>query len=359
MLIAPHPDDESLACGVILQEAIRRGAQVRVVYVTDGDNNPWPQRVLQRKWRLSAADRKGWGRLRRAEALAALRALGLSDSDAQFLGLPDQGLTSLLLRPNNTVLARLAGQIACWNPTDILAPSPSDIHPDHNAVAIMLRLVLTGHAPKTDAIKHWSYLVHGQSAAFAQSAIAVAQSSREIARKRSAILCHRTQVKLSRRRFLRYTARPERLARPERNQKTMGEGPIQSIYRHDSTLRLALSLKFKPFPGQESAILVLGRNPEGEVRSFRIRIPVRSETVEILDCSTQELVAVAHYQGNAFAGEMVFPTNMFSPSDSLFLKLHCGSWFFDQAGWLEVPTVLPEPVSVPYRKVESALPAIR
>ena len=67
---------------------------VRVVYVTDGDDNPWPQRVLERKWRLNAADRRRWGRLRRTEALAALRVLGVNGSATCFLALPDQKLTT-------------------------------------------------------------------------------------------------------------------------------------------------------------------------------------------------------------------------------------------------------------------------
>ena len=50
MLFAAHPDDESLACSVVLQRAARAGAEIRVVYVTDGENNPWPQRVLERKF---------------------------------------------------------------------------------------------------------------------------------------------------------------------------------------------------------------------------------------------------------------------------------------------------------------------
>src|SRR5215469_15441345 len=97
MLIAPHPDDEALACSIILQQAVRAGAAIRVVYVTDGDNNPWPQRVLERKWRLNAADRKRWGKLRRAEALAALHVLGVNALAARFLALPDQKLTTILI----------------------------------------------------------------------------------------------------------------------------------------------------------------------------------------------------------------------------------------------------------------------
>ncbi|MDN5925258.1 MAG: PIG-L family deacetylase, partial [Xanthomonadales bacterium] len=40
MVIAPHPDDESLATGGLLQQALAGTAAVKVVLVTDGDNNP-------------------------------------------------------------------------------------------------------------------------------------------------------------------------------------------------------------------------------------------------------------------------------------------------------------------------------
>jgi len=115
LLFAPHPDDESLACSVPLQRAARAGAAVHVVYVTDGDDNPWPQRVLERKWRLNATDRRRWGRLRRTEALAALRILGVNGSATRFLGLPDQKLTALLMSGCLSARAQLAeiGRASC------------------------------------------------------------------------------------------------------------------------------------------------------------------------------------------------------------------------------------------------------
>ena len=174
MLIAPHPDDEALACSVILQKAVRAGAAIRVVYVTDGDNNPWPQRALERRWRLSASDRKRWGKLRRSEALAALRVLGIHPSDVQFLALPDQGLTDLLLRDCNSALTRLIQVIDDWSPTDILAPSLSDIHPDHNAVAVMMRLIFADFL--AGGVSQWNYLVHGRSPAFFDHAVELSSS---------------------------------------------------------------------------------------------------------------------------------------------------------------------------------------
>src|ERR1700682_337022 len=209
MLIAPHPDDESLACGVMLQQAVRATAAVRVVYVTDGDNNPWPQRFLERRWHLGEIARKRWGRLRRVEARAALRVLGVSPSNARFLGWPDQALTELLMRDCQSRQEHFATIIAKWAPTDLFIPSATDTHPDHNAVAVMVRLaIMTLGSPD---ISVWSYVVHGRNASFLKDAKRVRQTKTEIVRKKLAIRRHKTQLHLSRRRFLRYAARPERL----------------------------------------------------------------------------------------------------------------------------------------------------
>jgi N-acetyl-1-D-myo-inositol-2-amino-2-deoxy-alpha-D-glucopyranoside deacetylase len=46
LILAPHPDDESIATGGLIQVARGVGAAVRVIVLTDGDNNPWPQRWI-------------------------------------------------------------------------------------------------------------------------------------------------------------------------------------------------------------------------------------------------------------------------------------------------------------------------
>src|SRR5947199_9486587 len=232
MLFAPHPDDESLACSVILQQAVRVGAAICIVYVTDGDDNPWPQRALERRWSLSPSDRKRWGKLRRAEALAALRVLDIHPADVQFLALPDQGLTDLLLRDCNSALTRLTQVIDDWSPTDILAPSIFDIHPDHNALAVMIRLIFAEFFQ--GGVSQWNYLVHGRSPAFFDRAAELSPSEVETATKRDAIRRHQTQIKLSRRRFLRYATRPERFLRVEHDSAVWCDDADHSVSRtHD------------------------------------------------------------------------------------------------------------------------------
>ena len=39
LVLAPHPDDEDISCGGVIQRALKSGAQVKVAYLTCGDNN--------------------------------------------------------------------------------------------------------------------------------------------------------------------------------------------------------------------------------------------------------------------------------------------------------------------------------
>ncbi len=337
MLIAPHPDDEALACSVILQQAVCDGAAIRIVYVTDGDDNPWPQRALERRWRLSASDRKRWGKLRRAEALAALRVLGVNPADIQFLALPDQGLTDLLLRDCNSALTRLIQVIDDWSPTDILAPSLSDIHPDHNAVAVMMRLIFADFlAP---GVSQWNYLVHGRSSAFFDNAVELSSSESEIAKKREAIRCHQTQIKLSRRRFLRYAGRPERFLRVERESAGRRDGAVYFVSRTRDNLDVNLRFSVDLFRMQRNKFFILGRDSNGRIKACQIRLASCSADLEMLDCATNRSIGIARYRGHPFAGELVLPLHWFSPLHDLYIKIDRRSWFFDEAGWIEIPTV--------------------
>jgi LmbE family N-acetylglucosaminyl deacetylase len=243
LLIAPHPDDESLGCGVVLQRAVRASAAIQVVYVTDGENNPWPHRLIERKWRLDAEDRRRWGQTRRAEALAALNVLGVCPSDVRFLGLPDQGLTNLLTRDCRFALERFAAIIRDWSPTHLLVPSVADTHPDHNALAVILCLVLAEFFPHSHQMSVWSYAIHGQSRAFLDRAQQDRQSEAETATKIRAIRCHKTQLRLSRRRFLAYAARPERFVRLSSREQTTVDGSIPLSPAH----ALFVKVERRPF----------------------------------------------------------------------------------------------------------------
>ena len=203
LVIAPHPDDESIGVGGLLAHAAQRGASVRVVFLTDGENNPWPQRVTRRRWRITDDDRREWGKTRRCEARHALMALGVPAHSAVFLGFPDDGLAAVEPRS----LARSIGNVLLhFHPTLLVVPSLDDYHPDHRA-ACRATMQALGAIEPHDLPMTLSYVVHGRLRAGDRQRIPIGPEER--ARKRDAIGNHATQLLLSRKRFLQYGERDE------------------------------------------------------------------------------------------------------------------------------------------------------
>ena len=204
LVVVPHPDDETLATGGLIQRALLAGAALRVVFATDGDNNPWPQRWLERRWRIDAADRERWGRRRREEARTAMTLLGVPAEAVRFLGWPDQGLTAILMRDGGAE-DRLGEEIARFAPTHIAMPSLDDRHPDHNALRVMLELALF-RQDRFDC-RRLGYVVHGPGPD--RRSLAIPLDAAQFANKQRALFAHATQLSLSRRRMQRLCERVE------------------------------------------------------------------------------------------------------------------------------------------------------
>src|SRR5580704_966399 len=97
VVIAPHPDDESLACGGLIAEARAQGRPVRVVIVSDGTGSH-PASKSYPKARLRE--------LRETEARNAAKELGLDPvDDVVFLRLPDRFVPSEGPRAEKAVTA--------------------------------------------------------------------------------------------------------------------------------------------------------------------------------------------------------------------------------------------------------------
>ena len=204
LVIAPHPDDETLATGELIQAALAAGARLRVVIATDGDNNPWPQRWIEKRWRIDASARARWGKRRQTEASMALARLGVAAQDVRCLGWPDQGITALLMRDSAATL-QLADEIRDFVPNLIIAPSRTDLHPDHNAMNVMLELALA--ESNLSACQRFGYVVHGNLSA--ENLIALPADHERSRVKVDAMRMHASQMVLSEKRMARLGQRPE------------------------------------------------------------------------------------------------------------------------------------------------------
>ena len=356
LLIAPHPDDESLACSVILQRAVRAGTRVGVIYATDGEDNPWPQRFLYGKWRLNADDRARWGKIRRLEAIAALRELGVSAGSVRFLGLPDQKLTKLLLRARQPTVDCLTREIEKWNPTDLLVPSIFDTHPDHNALAVLSHCVLNELFEHGKGLSAWSYVVHGRRAAIFDQAVEIRASKGDTLIKFNAIGCHKTQLSLSKKRFLAYGHRPERFWNMSRSGNIPLGGSIRGISREAGLL--CVKFAFSSWGLAHPTLLICGYDKLENPLSGIVQLPARSSTVELLNCGDMKCIGVGQYHGHRFQGTLRVPIDAFSAAKELFVKLERHTWFFDEAGWVAVASCYPKNLEQSDRSIER-LVAIR
>lgn len=208
MVLAPHPDDESLAAGGLIQRALARGVPVSVVFVSDGENNPWPQRLLERRAWIGARQRASWGRRRRAEADAALRALATAPIDVHRLGWPDGGVTWMLVNDTASMLATMRELVQRERPTLLVLPDLVDRHPDHSALHVLMEMVFRG-SPDLARPDCLGYLLHGRSQPGLPRRAGFTLTAGELLRKRQAIEAHASQIALSRARLLRFATATE------------------------------------------------------------------------------------------------------------------------------------------------------
>src|SRR5262245_14574463 len=96
IVFSPHPDDETLGAGGLIQRVLAIGGAVKVVFMTSGDGFPEGVETQNRIARPTAGDYRNYGKLRKREARQALRILGMKKQDIVFLNFPDGGLRNLM-----------------------------------------------------------------------------------------------------------------------------------------------------------------------------------------------------------------------------------------------------------------------
>jgi LmbE family N-acetylglucosaminyl deacetylase len=128
LVLAPHPDDETIGCGATIARKRAAGTPVRVVVVADGRSSHHSTHIGPDEL----------VRIRAEEVGRACRELGVDDDNLVRLGFPDESLTAR----GDELVTRLLNEIDRADPEEILVASGRDWHVDHRAVNAALRRAL-------------------------------------------------------------------------------------------------------------------------------------------------------------------------------------------------------------------------
>lgn len=181
VIVAPHPDDEILACGGLLQLLPAHAQPPLLVAVTDGEaSHPgsaaWPRERLRAE--------------RPHETLAALDCLGIARPSLLRCAIADGGVTA-----SEAALAqRLA---ALLMPGDVVVTTwRYDGHPDHEATARASAHAagLRGARLLEVPVWGWHWSTPADGAMPLAHARKLALPDMVLARKRAAMACFRSQV---------------------------------------------------------------------------------------------------------------------------------------------------------------------
>jgi len=194
MVIAPHPDDETLGGEMVLRLAVNQHLPARVLLITCGDGFRGAARAQFHR-APSPADMIHLGQIRQKETLHAARAMGLKPDQVVFLGFPDGGTLSLWsanwlpthrFRSRTTgvdhcpyanalvpgapycgtaLLSEIESQLMRFRPTDIYVSHAWDKHPDHVAANLFLTAALSALSgePFARHVRLHPYLVHADN----------------------------------------------------------------------------------------------------------------------------------------------------------------------------------------------------
>ncbi|QJW90065.1 PIG-L family deacetylase [Spirosoma taeanense] len=189
LVVAPHPDDESLGCGGTIARLRQSGYPVHVLFVSDGSMSH-PNSPSFPAERLRA--------LREAEAREAVQILGVAPEQVTFLRLPDSRVPTPGEPEFREAVTSMRQVLTRVKPTTVLVPWRRDPHRDHRASWQMLQTALENQTEPPRVLEYLIWLWElGSEADMPQAdemnVWRVAIDS-VLAQRNQAIAAHRSQV---------------------------------------------------------------------------------------------------------------------------------------------------------------------
>ncbi len=174
LVIAPHPDDETLAAGGFIAAQRLSGQEVTIAAVTNGEN--------------AYSNFPGLAELRAQEQTKAVRRLGVDESKILRFGLPDSSVAA-----HKEDLVSLLLPLASAK-THIVAPWQHDFHPDHEVCGCAAAQVARLTGARITYYFFWTW--HRGTPALLESLklVSFPLSKELLAAKLDALSCHHSQL---------------------------------------------------------------------------------------------------------------------------------------------------------------------
>jgi LmbE family N-acetylglucosaminyl deacetylase len=180
VVVAAHPDDETLGAAGLIQTLHSREALCEVVVCTDG-SAAYPG--------LDEPGRRQLAQVRRTETRAALASLGAAPIAVRFLGLPDGRLGD-----HSSELTEALAPV-CHEASMLVTPWRHDPHPDHRAAGRATAALAAGG---TRLLEYPIWMRHfvpaDDEVARPGTLRTLPMTDEQLARKRAAIRAHASQV---------------------------------------------------------------------------------------------------------------------------------------------------------------------
>lgn len=172
LVLAPHPDDETIGPGGVICQHADAGDEVHTVFLTAGTSGD----------PTGTRDKEEYAALRQQEARNAADVLGIRE--LEFWGFPDNYMVTE--SDVEGVVARVVDAIERFKPEVVYAPHEGDQHSDHFAAAIVVRRALARlqNPPQAFGFEVWS----------ACPAAFVVDISAQYERKMQALKCYPSQL---------------------------------------------------------------------------------------------------------------------------------------------------------------------
>lgn len=136
LIVAPHPDDESLGCGGAIALLRKFGAEVFILTLSDGTlSHPNSKKFPPEKLRD----------LREVELIEAAKILGVEKEKVTFFRFRDRGVPSETAKDFESAVNRCRDYLSKINARTIFVPWRRDPHPDHRAAFQIINAAKNPH----------------------------------------------------------------------------------------------------------------------------------------------------------------------------------------------------------------------